>query len=488
MGLPRATLPETRKSAKRWEAPPSERSSDAARKFSRKHAERFRRELFELIRIPSLSGDPARAGDVKRAAEWLAAHIRALGLKSAKVMPTRGHPVVYAEWMGAGKNKPTVLVYGHYDVVPAEMEDGWDTPPFEPVEKGGKIYARGATDDKGQLFIHVKALESYLETTGRAPVNVKFLLEGEEEISSPSLAPFIKSNLKLLESDVCVISDSGMPAIEKPAIGHSLRGMTYIEIEIQGPREDLHSGFWGGATHNPAHVLADILSKFYKPDNTIAVRGFYDDVVPLTPKERAMIAKAALTENQFKAATGVSAVWGDKKFTIRERLSARPTLEINGLWSGYSGPGPKTIIPASAGAKVSCRLVGDQDPDKIFRLLKKHIESLAPPTVKVKTTLLSKGKPALIPFDLPEMQAATRAYKKGWGHDAIFTRGGGSIPIVADIYNIMKIPVVMMGYGLDSDGLHSPNEHYTIEMFHRGIETAIVYLEELADLPPKKKK
>jgi acetylornithine deacetylase/succinyl-diaminopimelate desuccinylase-like protein len=459
-----------------------EHSVKAARTYSRDHAERFRRELHEFLRIPSLSGDPARAGDVKRAAEWLAAHIKALGLKNARVMPTGGHPVVYAEWMGAGKDKPTVLVYGHYDVVPAEMEDGWTTPPFEPVEKGGKIYGRGSTDDKGQLFIHVKALESYLEAGDGAPVNVKFLIEGEEEISSPNLAPFIKKNLKLLKSDVCVISDSGMRTVEEPAIAHSLRGMTYVEIEVLGPKEDLHSGFWGGATHNPALALVEILSKLYKPDNTIAVPGFYDDVVSLTAKERAMIAKASLTESQFKQATGVPAVWGDKKFTIRERLSARPTLEINGLWSGYSGPGPKTIIPAKACVKLSSRLVGDQDPDKIFRLLKKHIESIAPPTVKVKVTLLTKGKPALIPFDLPEMQAAARAYERAWGHQAIFTRGGGSIPIVADIYDVMKIPVVMMGYGLDSDGLHSPNEHYTIEMFHRGIETAIVYLDELAQL------
>jgi len=377
-------------------------------------------------------------------------------------------------------------VYGHYDVVPAEMEDGWSTPPFEPVEKGGKIYARGATDDKGQLFIHIKALESYLEAGDGAPVNVKFLLEGEEEVSSPNLAPFIRKNLNLLKSDVCVISDSAMSAIDEPAVSHSLRGMTYIELEVQGPKEDLHSGFWGGAAHNPALALAQMLSKLFKPDNTIAVPGFYDDVVPLTAKERAMIAKASLTEKQFKNATGVPATWGDRKYTIRERVSARPTLEINGLWSGYSGPGPKTIIPAKAGAKVSCRLVGNQDPHKIFKLLKKHIESIAPPTVKVQVKLLTTGKPALIPFDLPEMDAASRAYERGWGHEPLFTRGGGSIPIVADIYDMMKIPVVMMGYGLDSDGLHSPNEHYSIEMFHKGIETAIVYLEELADLPRKK--
>ncbi len=457
-------------------------SSEKARKYSRDHAERFRHELTEFLRIPSLSGDPAHAGDVKRAAEWLAANLHGLGVKSARVMPTAGHPVVYGEWTGAGPDKPTVLIYGHYDVVPAVVEDGWDAPPFEPVEKDGKIYARGATDDKGQLFIHVKALESYLEANGGAPVNVKFLIEGEEEVSSPNLAPFIRKHLDLLKADVCVISDSSMRTMEEPAVTHSLRGMTYIEIEIQGPRDDLHSGFWGGATHNPALALVEILSKLYNADNTIAVPGFYDDVVSLTAEEREMIAKNKLSEAQFKEATGVPATWGDKKYTIRERVSARPTLDINGLWSGYSGPGPKTIIPAKAGAKLSSRLVANQDPEKIFKLLKKHIESIAPPTIKVSVTLLTKGKPALIPFDLPEMQAASRAYEKAWGHKPVFTRGGGSIPIVADIRNMMKIPVVMMGYGLDSDGLHAANEHYNVEMFHRGIETAIVYLEELAHM------
>jgi acetylornithine deacetylase/succinyl-diaminopimelate desuccinylase-like protein len=258
--------------------------------------------------------------------------------------------------------------------------------------------------------------------------------------------------------------------------------MTYIELEVLGPKDDLHSGFWGGATHNPALALVEILSKLYKPDNTIAVPGFYDDVVTLTPAEREMISKTDLTEDQFKKATGVPGVWGDQKYTIRERVSARPTLEINGIWSGYSGPGPKTIIPAKAGAKLSSRLVANQHPEKIFRLLKKYIESLVPPTVKVQVKLVTTGKPALVPFDLPEMQAAARAYETAWGHKPVFTRGGGSIPIVADIVDMMKIPVVMMGYGLDSDGLHAANEHYSIEMFHRGIETAIAYLDELAEM------
>jgi acetylornithine deacetylase/succinyl-diaminopimelate desuccinylase-like protein len=455
-------------------------SPKKACKYSRDHAERFRRQLHEFLRIPSLSGDPAHADDVKHAAVWLTDELKSIGLKNARAIPTPGHPIVYGEWIGAGPHKPTVLVYGHYDVVPAAMEDGWTTPPFEPAERDGKIYARGATDDKGQLFIHLKALESCLESNGGAPVNVKFLLEGEEEISSPNLAPFIKDHLDLLKSNVCVISDSSMRSIDEPSVTHSLRGMTYIQLELQGPRDDLHSGFFGGATHNPALALVEILSKLYKPDNTIAVPGFYDDVAALSDEDRKMIAKTDLTEAQFKELTGAPGAWGDKRYTIRGRVSARPTLDINGLWSGYSGPGPKTIIPSKAGAKLSSRLVANQDPERIFELLKKHIEAIAPPTVKVEVKLLTKGKPALIPFDLPEMQAASRAYEKAWGHKPVFTRGGGSIPIVADIVDMMQTPVVMMGYGLDSDGLHAANEHFSIEMFHRGIETAITYLDEVA--------
>jgi acetylornithine deacetylase/succinyl-diaminopimelate desuccinylase-like protein len=457
-------------------------SSALARAHSRENGATYVQQLFEMLRIPSLSGDPAHAGDVRQMAEWLADHMQSLGLDQVAVMETAGHPVVYGEWMGAGPDAPTVLVYGHYDVVPASLEDGWDTDPFEPVIQDGRIYARGATDDKGQLFIHVKALEAYLKTSGAAPANVKFLIEGEEEVSSPNLAPFIESHLDLLKADVCVISDSSMRIIEEPAVTHSLRGMTYIEIHVDGPREDLHSGFFGGAVHNPALALVEILDSLYYPDGTIAAAGFYDDVVSLTGEERAMIAKTDLSDEQLKEATGVPAVWGDERYTIRERVSARPTLDINGMWSGYSGPGPKTIIPARAGAKLSSRLVGNQDPNRIYEVLKAHIESVAPPTVNVEVSLLTVGRPALIPFTLPEMQAAARAYEKGWGHEPVFVRGGGSIPVVADIAAMMNIPVVMMGYGLDSDGLHAPNEHYSIEMFERGIETAIVYLEELASI------
>jgi acetylornithine deacetylase/succinyl-diaminopimelate desuccinylase-like protein len=457
-------------------------SSDRARAYARENTGRFTSELIEMLRIPSLSGDPAHAGDIKRMAEWLESHLRDLGLQNAAIMPTAGHPVVYGEWLGAGADKPTVLVYGHYDVVPALREDGWNTDPFEPTVKDGKIYARGATDDKGQLFIHVKALESYLKTSDAAPVNVKIFLEGEEEVSSPNLVPFIKEHLDLLKADVCVISDTSMRTLDEPAILHSLRGLTYLEIEVAGPKEDLHSGLWGGAAHNPALALIEILSKLYNPDNTIAVPGFYDEVVPLTAEEREMIAKTDLTAEQFKQSTGVPAIWGDARYNIRERISARPTLDINGLWSGWSGPGPKTIIPAKAGAKLSSRLVGNQDPEKIYQQIKQYIESITPPTVKVKVSLVTTGKPALFPIHSPAMEAASRAYEKGWGAKPIFTRGGGSIPVVAEIADLMHIPVVMMGYGLDDDGLHSPNEKYNLEMFQRGIQTAIVYLEELVNL------
>lgn len=455
-------------------------ATQLARTYSREHAERFRQELHEFLRIPSLSGDPAYAPDIQKAAEWLANSLRGIGVENVEVMPTAGHPVVYGEWLGAGPDKPTVLVYGHYDVVPAEMADGWETPPFEPVEKNGRIYARGATDDKGQLYIHAKALESYLQATGSAPVNVKFFIEGEEEIASPNLTPFIKEHLELLRADVCIISDTSMRSIEEPAILHSLRGMTYLEIEVQGPTDDLHSGLWGGAVHNPALALVEILQKLYNEDNTIAVPGFYDDVVPLTAVERDMIAQTNLSEEQYKQATGVTAVWGDPNYTIRERISARPTLDINGLWSGWSGPGPKTIVPAKAGAKISSRLVGNQDPHKIYDLIESYIKEITPPTVQVSTKLITTGKAALFPFDIPEMEAAVRAYEKGWGATPLFTRGGGSIPVVAEIADLMGIPVVLMGYGLDDDGLHSPNESFSIEMFHRGVETAIVYMAELA--------
>jgi acetylornithine deacetylase/succinyl-diaminopimelate desuccinylase-like protein len=455
--------------------------TEAARAWSRANGSAFLDQLQEFLRIPSLSGSPEFAGEVAAAAEWLAQNMRDAGVEHVAVMPTAGHPVVYGDWLGAGPEKPTVLVYGHYDVVPASKSDGWDTEPFEPVIRDGRIYARGATDDKGQLFAHVKALEACL-ATGGAPVNVKFLMEGEEEVSSPNLRPFLEKHLDLLAADVCVISDSSMRTIDEPAITYSLRGMTYIEVTVEGPKDDLHSGFYGGAVHNPALALVELLARMFDEHNTIAVPGFYNDVVPISAREREEIAKSEMSEQDLMDATGVPQVWGEDRFTIRERVSARPTLEINGITSGWGGPGPKTIIPVDAKAKISSRLVANQDPHKIFELLRDFFVSNAPPTVKVTVDLLTTGEPALVDFELPEMQAAKRAYETGWGATPIFVRGGGSIPIVADILHLLEMPVVMMGFGLDTDGLHGTNEHFSIEMFQRGIETSIVYLDEISRL------
>jgi acetylornithine deacetylase/succinyl-diaminopimelate desuccinylase-like protein len=457
-------------------------SVDVARSYSRDHFDRFKTELIEFLAIPSVSTEPEHAPDMKRAAEWLANHLESIGAARVEVVPTAGHPVVYGEWMGAGPDAKTVLIYGHYDVVPADRADGWDSDPFSPVERDGALVARGASDDKGQLFTHVKAFESYLRGDGKPPVNIKFFFEGEEELASPNLAPFLNENLERLSADLCVISDTSMPALDEPAILHSLRGMTYLEVHVGGPKDDLHSGFWGGAVHNPALALAQILSRLHNDDLSIAVPGFYDDVVPLTEQERTEIARTAISDDQALNSTGVPELWGEAAYTIKERVSARPTLEINGIGSGWTGVGPKTIIPATAMAKISCRLVASQNPHTIYEQIRDYIEEIAPPSVTVRCELITTGEPALFPFDLPEMQAAVRAYEVGWGATPSFTRGGGSIPVVADISRLMGIPVVMMGFGLDDDGLHGANERFGIENLRRGIDTVIAFWDELRRL------
>ena len=457
-------------------------ANEKARKYSRDHAERFRRELHELIRIPSLSADPAHADDVKRAADWLAEHLHAMGVESARVMPTAGHPVVYGEWTGAGPDKPTVLVYGHYDVVPAAMEDGWNTPPFEPVEKDGKIYARGATDDKGQLFIHVKALESYLEGAGGAPVNVKFLLEGEEEVSSPNLAPFIKANLDLLKADVCVISDSSMPSIEEPAITHSLRGMTYIEIDVQGPTDDLHSGFCGGAAHNPALALVEILAKLYNPDNTIAVPGFYDDVVTADRGRAGDDREERADRGAVQESHGRSGHLGRQELHHARARLRPPDARHQRHVERVLGARPQDHHSGQGGGQAELPSGRQPGPGQDLRAVEEAHRVDHAADREGDGQPADHGQAGADPLRPAGDAGRIARLRERVGAAPVFTRGGGSIPIVADIYDMMKIPVVMMGYGLDSDGLHAPNEHYSIEMFHRGIETAIVYLEELASL------
>lgn len=450
-----------------------------AHSYAQQNFDTFRDQLFELIRIPSISTDPERAGDVRRAAEWIAAELTRIGANNAAVMPTAGHPVVYADWLNAG-DAPTVLVYGHYDVQPAEVEAGWISDPFEPVIRDGKIYARGSSDDKGQMFIHIKTLESFLAAQGSAPVNFKFLLEGEEEIGSKNLKPFLEANANLLKSDICVISDTGMRDMSEPAITYALRGLTYMQVNVTGPNRDLHSGGYGGIVHNPALALAQIISKLHNADNSIAVPGFYDDVLPLSDEERAELKKQDLNETEYKADLNLATMWGEAGYTLRERIGARPTMEVNGMLSGWTGPGSKTVLPATAMAKLSCRLVANQDPQRIYELVRDYILSIAPPGVKVEVVLLNVGDPAITNIHSPYMKAAVEGYTRGWGAPPIFTREGGSIPVVSDFKKVLGVDTIMLGFGMNTDGAHGPNEHFSVEMFNRGIDTSIYFYEELA--------
>ncbi|HVU10462.1 MAG TPA: dipeptidase [Phototrophicaceae bacterium] len=451
----------------------------SARDYARDHAQQFKQQLFDLIRIPSISTDPTHKGDVRKAGEWIASEMRRIGVNHVELLETGGHPVVYGDWLNAGANAPTILIYGHYDVQPAEMADGWTSEPFEPVERDGLIYARGSADDKGQMFIHLKSLEAYLATEGKAPVNLKFMIEGEEEIGSINLAEFIRKNKERFSADLAVISDTGMRDIHQPAITYGLRGLTYMQINVWGPSHDLHSGGFGGMVHNPALALAQIISKFHDANNHILVPGFYDDVVTLSAEEKASLAEQPITEETIQRDSGAPQSWGEAGYTLRERVGARPTLEINGLLSGWTGEGAKTVLPAKAMAKISCRLVGNQDPAKIYELVKAYVAQITPPTVHSEVKLISLGSAALVDIHIPAMQAAVRAYEEGWGAKPIFAREGGSIPVVADFKNELGLDTILMGYGLNTDGAHGPDEHFEVEMFERGIQTDICFLAEM---------
>lgn len=448
--------------------------------FAEHNADRFRTELYDLLRIKSISTDTEYAPDCQKAAEWLASHFQTIGLE-AEVIPTSRHPLVYAEWTGADADATTVLVYGHYDVQPASREEGWDSDPFEPVERDGKIYARGSTDDKGQVFAHIKAVESILRTEGKLPVNVKFLIEGEEESGSENITKFVAEHADKLLADVCVISDTSMSSKDKPVIVYALRGIVAFELHVYGPAQDLHSGMYGGSIHNPAQALAELIAALHAEDGKVAIPGFYDDVREITAQEREAIAKSPYDNVQLAEDTGATLPWGESDYSIRERIGARPTLEINGMASGYWGNGLKAIIPAHAWAKITCRLVADQKPDRIAELFKKYIADITPPTVRTELKILASGTTATqVDIEAPAIQAAIRAYVRGWGAEPLFRREGGSIPIVSDFQTKLGLPVVMMGYGLNSDNLHGPNEHFHTDMFHKGIKTSIAFLQEVA--------
>ena len=373
-----------------------------------------------------------------------------------------------------------MLVYGHYDVQPVDPIELWNTPPFEPTVRDGNLYARGAADDKGQVFAHIKAAQALLETTGRLPVNLKFIIEGEEESGSPSLEPFIASHADLLAADVALISDTHSRSLDQPTIVYALRGMSYMEVEVFGPKRDLHSGSYGGMVHNPAQALCEIIAQLHDANGTVTVPGFYDRVRALDAEERAELNKASYTEAELKQETGVPAAWGEAEYRLHERTGARPTLEVNGLVGGWTGAGAKTVLPAKALAKVSCRLVADQDPDEIYALVKAYVAEITPPTVTSEVRLLHKGNSAITDRHSPAMAAAIAAFEEGWGARPIFTREGGSIPVVADFQRILGTPVVLLGFGLPDDALHAPNEKFTLECFYRGIATSISFLNKFA--------
>jgi acetylornithine deacetylase/succinyl-diaminopimelate desuccinylase-like protein len=435
-------------------------------------------ELKEFLAIPSISSLPEHKEDVQEAAKWVAKSLMEIGMEKVEVHQTKGHPVVYGEWLKA-EGKPTVLIYGHYDVQPVDPLHLWDSPPFEADIRDNKLYARGASDDKGQSYMHVKALQAILQTTGTLPVNVKFLIEGEEEVGSPNLPLFVEENKELLASDIIVISDTGMIERGKPTICYGLRGLCGVQIDVTGPKSDLHSGLYGGAVQNPIHALVEIVNSFHNEHGQITVEGFYDQVAELTPAEKAAYEALGIKDESFIEQLGVTEMFGEAGFTTQERTWVRPTLEVNGIYGGFQGEGIKTVLPSEAHAKITCRLVPDQDPDVIIELLQKHIKEHTPPGVTVNVSLFDKGKPFVTPFDHPAIQAAGRAYEMVYKVPTAFTRSGGSIPIVAAFDQILGKPVVLMGFGLPDENFHAPNEHFHLENFDKGMETICYYWFEL---------
>ncbi|NDJ87201.1 MAG: dipeptidase [Chloroflexi bacterium] len=448
--------------------------------YARQHYDRFVEELFDFLRIPSVSTEAARKQDIQRAANWLAAHCRHVGLERVEVFETPGHPIVYAEWLGA-KGAPTVLVYGHYDVQPAEKADGWDTEPFTPAIRDGNIIARGATDDKGQLFVHLKAFEAFMQTAGTFPVNIKMLFEGEEETSSLNLGPFIDAHQDLLRADVAVISDTAMFEPGVPAIPYGLRGVVLTDLEVVGPANDLHSGMYGGTVHNPIHALSELIATMHGADGQVAIEGFYDAVRTLDDTEREQLAKIPYTEAVWQRETGAPQPWGEPAYSLIERIGARPTLDIVSIKGGFLGDGTKAIIPHKALAKLSCRLVPDQDPDMIIELIRHHVEAHTPPTVQATLTKLHTASPVLINRDNEAMQVAIEACEKVFGKKPIFLLVGGSIPVVTDFQHKLGLPTILLGFGLPDDNLHGPNEKFSIEQFQVGIQTMLTFYSLLPE-------
>ena len=440
--------------------------------YANENFDAFTSELEDLLRIPSVSTNFSHADDVQRAADWLANNFEDIGVDHVEVIPTEGHPIVYAEHI-VDENRPTVLVYGHYDVQPPDPIELWETPPFEPKRVNGTIYARGACDDKGQMFMHLKATEAYLQQDGELPVNLKFLIEGEEETGSVHLAPFIEANQEKLDADVVLVSDTAMFAPGVPSITYGLRGLAYTEVTLRGPNRDLHSGIYGGAVDNPANALSRIIADLHDDDHRITIPGFYDRVRDLTPEERDTYAQLPFDEARWYDEIGIEAVRTEAGYTTLECISARPTLDVNGIWGGYTGEGAKTVLPAEAHAKISMRLVPNQRTEDIYDKLEAHLEAQVPDTMTLDFKRLHGGKPVLVDTESDAMQAAKSAMGEVFGKEPFFVRNGGSIPVVADFKDILGLDTVLMGFGLDSDAIHSPNEHFALDRFQQGIESII---------------
>lgn len=442
------------------------------------HDDRIRAELDEFLRIPSISARSEHRTDMVRAADWLAQSLGEAGL-TATVFPTEGHPIVLGEWRGAVEGAPTVLIYGHYDVQPVEPLELWTSPPFVPTERDGRIYARGAVDDKGQLFLHVKSLEAHMRVRGGLPVNVILLAEGEEEVGSENLEPFIRKHAERLACDAVVISDSTMFAPGIPSILSSLRGMTYLQIDVRGPSGDLHSGMYGGAVVNPAMALARILATFHDEHGRVAIPGFYEAVQPWPDKVLEGMRELPFDDAEMMSEVGVDALGGEEGYTTLEKLWTRPTCEVNGMLSGYTGEGAKTVLPATAMAKVSCRLVPDQDPAIIAELLADHVERVAPEGVSVTVTPLHSGRPWRADLAGPLYDAARAALREAFGRDPVIVGEGGSIPVVGDFERILGAPVLLMGFGLPGENAHAPDEWISVENFRRGMRAAAALLDEI---------
>ena len=442
--------------------------------------QRFLDELFELLRFPSVSADPAYKTEVLKTADFVAQKLTDAGADKVEVCPTAGYPIVYGEKI-IDPAKPTVLVYGHYDVQPADPLELWHTPPFEPTLRDEKIYARGACDDKGQFYMHVKAFELMMQTD-TLPCNIKFMIEGEEEVGSNNLGLFVQANKQKLKSDVVLISDTSMLSMENPSLETGLRGLSYLEVEVVGPNRDLHSGVYGGAVANPATILCQLIASLHDEHNHITIPGFYDDVLPLSEADRAALNQAPFDLEDYKKDLGVNDVWGEKGYTTLERTGTRPTLEVNGIWGGYTGEGAKTVLPSKASAKISMRLVPNQQSDKITQLFTDHFQKIAPAYVKVKVSAHHGGEPVVTPTDSVAYRAAQKAISESFGKEPIPTRGGGSIPIVALFEKELGIKTVLMGFGLDSDNLHSPNEKYDLANYYKGIETIPLFHKYFAEL------